>query len=63
MVKEALDRVKATYAYGNDLDAEAGSFRLEDIKALLDYVEHLEYTIRGATKRLEDMVQDSRDNA
>jgi uncharacterized protein related to proFAR isomerase len=52
---EALHRVKATFAYTNDLDAIAGNFQVEDIKNLLDLLEEREETIRCVKSDIEEI--------
>jgi hypothetical protein len=52
---EAVDRVKAAYAALNDSEFESGTFRTEDVKALIDSFEELEAKVEFVKEDLAEI--------
>jgi len=55
MNKEALDRVKASYAMANDNEATSGTYQTNDIKSLLDSLNERQEVINNVKDDLDEL--------
>ncbi len=55
--REALDRTKASYAYGREVGATAGSFNIADMGTVLELVENMEILLQSAKDDLYQLLE------